>query len=80
MLALARPELIIFTFVMMGYLAGAVVGVLQVLAGGERYRRFLQPVVCLSVCGGCGARAYAATGNYMGEEPFCAYIPPEAAR
>jgi radical SAM protein with 4Fe4S-binding SPASM domain len=32
------------------------------------------------ICGGCRARAYAATGNYMAEEPFCAYIPPEAAR
>jgi radical SAM protein with 4Fe4S-binding SPASM domain len=31
------------------------------------------------VCGGCRARAYAATGNYMAEEPFCAYIPPKAA-
>jgi len=31
------------------------------------------------VCGGCRARAYGATGNYMAEEPFCAYIPPEAA-
>ena len=30
------------------------------------------------VCGGCRARAYAATGNYMAEEPFCAHIPPEA--
>ena len=30
------------------------------------------------VCGGCRARAYAATGNYMAEEPFCAYIPPKA--
>jgi len=29
------------------------------------------------VCGGCRARAYAATGNYMAEEPFCVYIPPE---
>jgi len=29
------------------------------------------------VCGGCRARAYAATGNYMAEEPFCAYIPPQ---
>ncbi len=27
------------------------------------------------VCGGCRARAYAATGNYMAEEPFCAYVP-----
>jgi len=30
------------------------------------------------VCGGCRARAYAATGNYMAAEPFCAYIPPQA--
>lgn len=32
------------------------------------------------VCGGCRARAYALTGNYMAEEPFCAYVPPEAIR
>jgi len=30
------------------------------------------------VCGGCRARAYALTGNYMAQEPFCAYIPPGA--
>jgi len=28
------------------------------------------------ICGGCRARAYAATGDYMAEEPFCAYVPP----
>jgi glutamyl-tRNA reductase len=27
------------------------------------------------ICGGCRARAYAATGNYMAEEPFCVYVP-----
>jgi radical SAM protein with 4Fe4S-binding SPASM domain len=27
------------------------------------------------VCGGCRARAYAMTGDYMGEEPFCSYVP-----
>lgn len=35
------------------------------------------------VCGGCRARAYGATGNYLGEEPFCSYEPrplPERAR
>ena len=32
------------------------------------------------VCGGCRARAYAATGNYMAQEPFCVYIPPEIVR
>jgi len=31
-----------------------------------------------TVCGGCRGRAYAATGNYMAEEPFCAYVPPQA--
>ena len=30
------------------------------------------------VCGGCRGRAYSATGNYMAEEPFCAYVPREA--
>ncbi len=29
------------------------------------------------ICGGCRGRAYAAGGNYMAEEPFCAYVPPE---
>lgn len=27
------------------------------------------------VCGGCRARAYEATGNYMAEEPLCLYEP-----
>ncbi|TFG47540.1 MAG: radical SAM protein [Candidatus Brocadiia bacterium] len=31
------------------------------------------------VCGGCRGRAYSVTGNYMAQEPFCAYVPPEAA-
>lgn len=29
------------------------------------------------VCGGCRARAYAATGDYLDEEPYCVYRPPE---
>ncbi len=28
------------------------------------------------VCGGCRARAYEATGDYMAEEPLCSYHPP----
>lgn len=28
------------------------------------------------VCGGCRARAYEATGDYLGEEPLCSYQPP----
>jgi heme b synthase len=27
------------------------------------------------VCGGCRARAYEATGNYLAEEPLCAFEP-----
>ncbi len=27
------------------------------------------------VCGGCRARAYAATGDYLAEEPYCIYQP-----
>lgn len=27
------------------------------------------------LCGGCRARAYARTGDYLQEEPFCAYHP-----
>ena len=34
------------------------------------YRRF---------CGGCRARAFAATGNYLDEEPYCVYQPARAA-
>lgn len=29
----------------------------------------------LAYCGGCRARAYAITGDYLAEEPFCDYIP-----
>jgi radical SAM protein with 4Fe4S-binding SPASM domain len=32
------------------------------------------------VCGGCRARAFGVTGNYLGEEPFCAYHPPAVTR
>jgi len=31
------------------------------------------------VCGGCRARAYAATGDYLEEEPYCIYMPRIAA-
>jgi radical SAM protein with 4Fe4S-binding SPASM domain len=30
----------------------------------------------LRFCGGCRARAYEHTGDYMAEEPYCAYVPP----
>ncbi|MEK6777714.1 MAG: radical SAM protein, partial [bacterium] len=28
------------------------------------------------ICGGCRARAYAATGDFLSEEPLCPYSPP----
>lgn len=28
-------------------------------------------------CGGCRARAYAIAGDYLEEEPYCAYHPPQ---
>ncbi len=31
------------------------------------------------VCGGCRARAYAATGDYLAEEPYCVYKPRRKA-
>ncbi len=33
-----------------------------------------------NVCGGCRARAFAATGNYMAEEPFCTYVPAKVVK
>lgn len=32
------------------------------------------------VCGGCRARAYGETGNYLGEEPYCVYEPRRQTR
>jgi len=32
-----------------------------------------------AVCGGCRARAYAMTGDYLSEEPFCIYRPKPTA-
>ena len=29
----------------------------------------------VNVCGGCRARAYSMTGDYLAEEPFCGYVP-----
>ena len=29
----------------------------------------------VNVCGGCRARSYAMTGDYLAQEPFCSYIP-----
>lgn len=33
----------------------------------------------LKMCGGCRARAYEVTGDYLAEEPFCIYEPKRAS-
>jgi radical SAM protein with 4Fe4S-binding SPASM domain len=33
-----------------------------------------------AVCGGCRARAFAATGNYLAEEPYCVHRPRQRGR
>jgi radical SAM protein with 4Fe4S-binding SPASM domain len=33
-----------------------------------------------NVCGGCRARAYNITGDYLDSEPFCSYTPRESTR
>ena len=49
MLSLPIPELVIFSFVLALYLAASVAGILQLRAGGEKYKRFLFPPVCLAI-------------------------------
>jgi ABC-type uncharacterized transport system permease subunit len=49
MFKLPFPENMIFAFVVVIYTAGAMVGILQLLSGGEKYRRFLLPLVSLAV-------------------------------
>lgn len=34
----------------------------------------------LNVCGGCRARAYSMTGDFLGQEPFCNYVPRRIAQ
>jgi ABC-type uncharacterized transport system permease subunit len=46
---LPLPETVIFVVVIAAYLAAAVIGVLQLRPGGEKYSRFLLPLVCLAV-------------------------------
>lgn len=34
----------------------------------------------VNVCGGCRARAYAMSGDYLAQEPFCSYVPGQIAK
>ncbi len=46
---LPLPETVTFIVVIVTYLAAAVIGVLQLRSGGEKYSRFLLPLICLAV-------------------------------
>lgn len=59
----------------------------QIWSGAEVFQRLRDPNglegkcgVCRyrAICAGCRARAYAASGNYLAEEPFCNYSPTTA--
>ncbi|MHC4461957.1 MAG: cytochrome c biogenesis protein CcsA [Planctomycetota bacterium] len=49
MFRLPTPEMIAFVSVVVVYLAAAIVGILQLLAGGDKYKGFLLPLVLLAV-------------------------------
>lgn len=49
MLELPMPEMVIFIFVVVVYLTAAIAGVLQLLDGGKKYKRFLPPLISLAV-------------------------------
>ena len=49
MLKLPLPEMLIFCFVVVIYIAAAIVGILQLLATGRQYKRYLSPLVSLGV-------------------------------
>lgn len=50
MLNLPLPEMIIFASVVFIYLTAAIVGILQLLAAGEKFKRILMPLVSLGIC------------------------------
>jgi heme b synthase len=49
------------------------------LANVEAYRGKCGECEFKQACGGCRARAYAANGDLLGAEPFCAYLPKAKA-
>jgi len=49
MLGLPMPEIIVFLSAVLIHLVAAIVGILQLLAGGRKYKRFLSPLVLVAV-------------------------------
>ena len=50
MLELPMPEMIVFVSVGILCLAAAIVGIVQLQSGGEKYRHLLPPIVSLAIC------------------------------
>lgn len=48
----------------------------QALRDFKRYEGRCGVCKFVKICGGCRARAYAATGTYLAEDPYCSYQPP----
>jgi radical SAM protein with 4Fe4S-binding SPASM domain len=53
---------------------------LKDLRNFKKYRGKCGACEYLSVCGGCRARAYLMDDDYLGEEPFCGYVPMKTTR
>ena len=49
--------------------------VLQLIRKREAYKGKCGQCEYLRVCGGCRARAYETTGDALGADPLCAYLP-----
>ncbi|MHC4488391.1 MAG: cytochrome c biogenesis protein CcsA [Planctomycetota bacterium] len=49
MLGLPMPEIIVFLSAVLIHLVAAIVGILQLLSGGRKYKRFLSPLVSVAV-------------------------------
>ena len=54
--------------------------IFQDLRDKKRYKGKCGVCEYWRVCGGCRARAYEATGDYLEEEPLCLYEPPGMKR
>ena len=50
-------------------------GIFRDLRDLSRYKGKCGRCEFIRVCGGCRARAYETTGDYLAEEPFCIYRP-----
>jgi len=49
--------------------------ILQALRNREAYKGKCGECEYVRVCGGCRARAYEATGDFLETDPLCAYLP-----